>query len=216
MTLHPHQNKIQWYQANLHKTYESKKKTLLLKKILDKILALTLLTITLPLITLTAIILCLHLKTNPLFTQKRIGKNQKPFTLLKFKTIPDNHKPHIQTKNPLTKIKDEKLHTIPRIIRQYCLDELPQLINIILGQMSLVGPRPLIEEEVKHMNEWQKLRHIGTPGLTGPWQLSERNKITFDEMIHLDLKYLKNQNTQDDIKILLKTIPTLIQQKNKW
>ena len=102
---------------------------------------------------------------------------------------------------------DPRIIPFGRIIRKGSLDEIPQILNILIGDMSLVGPRPFVTYEVAEYSPRHLLRHMVKPGLTGPWQISDRNRFTFDESISLDLRYIRNQSLWLDLKIVLQTIP---------
>ena len=116
---------------------------------------------------------------------------------------------------PVFKMKyDPRITKIGRIIRKTSIDELPQLFNILKGDMSLVGPRPPIPSEVNQYNDYQIQRLMGKPGLTCYWQIGGRNNIDFDEWVELDLKYLKERNIFIDLKIIMMTIPVLLGDKN--
>uniref|UniRef100_C6E405 Undecaprenyl-phosphate galactose phosphotransferase n=1 Tax=Geobacter sp. (strain M21) TaxID=443144 RepID=C6E405_GEOSM len=155
------------------------------------------------------------------FKQQRIGRNGRKFKLLKFRTMyvgnddqihQDYVKLLIQGKvaeeqGRVFKITgDPRVTSIGKVLRKYSLDELPQLLNVLIGEMSLVGPRPPISYEVEHYSGWQRNRLIGKrPGITGAWQVSGRSSTTFDEMVRLDLRYLKGWSIVLDFKILLQT-----------
>ena len=116
---------------------------------------------------------------------------------------------------PMTKMDvngDPRLIPLGALLRSTGLDELPQVINVLCGDMSLVGPRPCIPYEADDYLSWQKERFKTLPGLTGLWQVSGKNQTTFNEMIHLDIAYVRNKSLRLDIKIILKTIPALISQ----
>ncbi len=169
---------------------------------------------------LAAIALAVKL-TSPspiLFCQTRSGLNGRPFQLLKFRTMcveAEDKKKALLEKNeasgPVFKIQyDPRITRIGRFLRKYSLDELPQLFNIFKGEMSLVGPRPPIPEEVKDYNFWQLRRLSMRPGLTCFWQVSGRNKIGFEEWMRMDLRYIDNWSLTLDFLVLLRTIPTVL------
>lgn len=153
-----------------------------------------------------------------LYSGIRIGKNQKPFKMYKFRSMivdADAHKDELKQINekdgPIFKIKeDPRMTRIGRWIRRASLDELPQLYNVLRGQMSLVGPRPPLPEEVAEYKPWhmQRLSVIG--GITGLWQVSGRSDLTFDELCLLDIYYIENWSLAMDIRILLQTIPHML------
>ena len=156
------------------------------------------------------------------FSQVRNGLHGKEFNIYKFRSIVHNAEDlleQLKSKNemdgPVFKMKyDPRITKIGRIIRKTSIDELPQLFNILKGDMSLVGPRPPIPSEVNQYNDYQIQRLMGKPGLTCYWQIGGRNNIDFDEWVELDLKYLKERNIFIDLKIIMMTIPVLLGDKN--
>ena len=159
-----------------------------------------------------------------LFRQQRVGYRGRQFTCLKFRTMhvgaeTSRHKGHtthlIRSEQPMTKLDadfDPRIIPLGSILRATGLDELPQLINILQGEMSLVGPRPCIPYEYESYEPWQRRRFEAVPGLTGLWQVSGKNRTTFNQMINLDIEYSKKSSPWLDIKIILKTVPALLQQ----
>lgn len=157
-----------------------------------------------------------------LFRQKRVGYQGRLFTFLKFRTMRENNYPCTHRDYLRELIKDgmpmEKLDVgadpriIPggRILRKTCLDELPQLFNVLRGEMSLVGPRPCIPYEAEEYQRWHTHRFDILPGMTGLWQVSGKNKLSFMQMIRLDIAYMNTISPLLDIKILLLTLPTVI------
>ena len=156
-----------------------------------------------------------------LFRQRRVGYRGAGFTCLKFRTMladaeTESHRQHtqklIQSKAPMVKLdarKDPRLVPLGSMLRATGLDELPQSINILRGEMSLVGPRPCIPYEYELYEPWQRLRFAAAPGLTGLWQVSGKNRTTFDEMIRLDISYSEHLSPWLDFKIILKTLPAV-------
>ena len=151
-----------------------------------------------------------------LYTWNVVGKNGVPFKSWKFRTMvpnADELKITLSKKNemvgPVFKIKDDpRITKVGLFLRKYSLDESIQFFSVLKGDMSLVGPRPAGPIELEGYKEWQKRRLSVMPGLTGPWQVSGRNKINhFDDWVRLDLKYIDNWSLWLDIKILFKTIP---------
>ncbi len=153
-----------------------------------------------------------------IFPQERIGQQQYPFTMYKFRSMCDNAdalKDQLggfnQASGPLFKIHDDpRLTRVGRFIRKFSLDELPQLWNVLKGDMSLVGPRPPVQREVNEYSEWALKRLDIKPGITGLWQVSGRSDLTFDEMLKLDMYYIWNWSLTNDLKILLRTIPVVL------
>lgn len=155
------------------------------------------------------------------FRQTRAGKNGKPFTMLKFRTmIPDADrlKDKLLDKNemsgPVFKMKDDpRITRIGAVLRKTSIDELPQFINILRGDMSLVGPRPPLPQEVARYDRWQRRKLAVKPGLTCLWQINGRNKIDFDDWMKLDLEYIDNWSLWLDTKILMKTVPAVFKRE---
>jgi lipopolysaccharide/colanic/teichoic acid biosynthesis glycosyltransferase len=150
--------------------------------------------------------------------QKRVGRGRKPFEMWKFRTmhaqaIESAHEHHmnslIEKDAPLTKLdaQDPRVFSAGRIIRRCYLDELPQLVNVLRGEMSLVGPRPVMPYESGKIRP--RARFHTFPGMTGLWQVSGKNKTTFAEMIRLDIAYAENLSLRGDLKILAKTVPVI-------
>jgi exopolysaccharide production protein ExoY len=158
------------------------------------------------------------------FVQERVGYGGKVFRCLKFRTMHvDNdgaiHKQHLaelmRSNRPMSKldqIGDARIIPMGGLLRASGLDELPQLINVLRGEMSLVGPRPCLSYEFEYYKPWQKERIMALPGLTGLWQVSGKNRTTFDEMICLDIRYARNPSFLQDLKIMARTIPALLSQ----
>ena len=160
-----------------------------------------------------------------LFRQIRVGKDGKLFTMLKFRCMVENAEAQREalmrehgTSDPrLFKLEnDPRLTKVGRPLRKLSLDELPQFINVLRGDMSLVGPRPPIPEEVATYDAWHLQRLLVQPGLTGLWQVNGRSRLTFDEMVRLDLYYAENWSPWLDTKILLRTIPAVLEGRGAW
>jgi exopolysaccharide biosynthesis polyprenyl glycosylphosphotransferase len=153
-----------------------------------------------------------------LFRQQRVGLHRQPFTLLKFRTmVPQaelllgNLLSQNEADGPLFKVRDDpRITRVGRILRRYSLDELPQLWNVLRGEMSLVGPRPPLPSEVAAYEDWQLDRLEVRPGITGLWQVSGRSELSFDEYVRLDLFYIENWSLAYDLFMLAKTIPMLL------
>ncbi len=153
------------------------------------------------------------------FTQERAGKDMKPFTIYKFRSMYKNAESmfeRMQAQNEQTghafKIKDDPRVThVGKFIRKYSIDELPQLLNIIKGDMSIVGPRPILYSQMEECNAYEKQRLIVKPGLTCYWQVGGRANIKWDEWVELDLKYIKDMSIGTDLKLIFKTIPIVFE-----
>lgn len=189
------------------------------KRMLDVLISSLLLFFTLPLFLIIAAIIKLVSPGQVLFKQKRIGLDGRTFTMYKFRSMITNAeqlRAELEAFNmmngPVFKVKnDPRVTKCGRFLRKTSLDELPQLWNVLRGEMSLVGPRPAIPSEVTRYNHCQLERLRVLPGLTCLWQISGRSKIMdFDRWLRLDLEYVHNCSLGLDIKILLKTIPVVI------
>ncbi|KML28510.1 multidrug MFS transporter [Priestia aryabhattai] len=158
------------------------------------------------------------------FSQKRVGKNGKEFNMYKFRSMVVDAEERLgsllkynETTGAMFKMKeDPRITRIGKFIRKTSIDELPQLINVIRGDMSLVGPRPPLPREVESYNKKHLKRLIVTPGCTGLWQISGRSNIGFEEMVNLDLKYINEQSLLIDISIVIKTCKTLLESKGAF
>ncbi len=168
---------------------------------------------------LLVIILIKANSKGPIFyRQERLGKDGRPFRIFKFRSMvvgADEMLPELADFNemdgPIFKIKkDPRVTRVGRFLRKFSLDEFPQLINVIKGDMALVGPRPPIPAEVDEYERWQMKRLTVPQGVTGLWQVSGRNLLTFEEMVRLDIYYIENWSLWLDLKILLKTIPVVL------
>ena len=167
-----------------------------------------------PFIVISLMILVEDRNASPLFVQKRVGKNGKIFNIYKFRTMcadAEDKLVELQELNeadgPVFKIKDDpRITKVGALLRSSNIDELPQIFNIFLGNMSFVGPRPALPKEVEQYRESDKLRLLVVPGLTCYWQATEnRNQVSFDEWMELDRKYIMERNAWVDIKLIFKT-----------
>jgi exopolysaccharide production protein ExoY len=177
-----------------------------------------------PLLLIVAAIIKAGSKGPILYRQQRVGFRGQQFTCFKFRTMASSadtsiHEEHCQrlivSDLPMVKMDsqdDSRLAPLGRVLRATGLDELPQLINVFRGEMSLVGPRPCLPCEYDRHFPWQKERFRTLPGITGLWQVSGKNRTTFNEMIRLDIRYDQNKSLWLDVKILFQTIPALIVQ----
>ncbi len=176
------------------------------------------LTILSPLLAAIAVVIKLTSPGPVLFRQERIGLRQQPFEMIKFRTMvmgADERKAEIAHLNELTgpmfKVTaDPRLTPVGRLLRATSLDELPQLFNVLRGEMSIVGPRPLVRSESDAVLGWHRTRLDLTPGLTGPWQVMGRQHVPFDEMVKLDYLYVAEWSFWNDVKLALRTIPVVL------
>lgn len=152
------------------------------------------------------------------YSQERIGKNEKPFKMWKFRSMivdADKMLDKLEDQNEIDgamfKIKDDpRVTKIGHVIRKYSLDELPQLWNVLIGDMSLVGPRPPLPSEVAEYTDYDKQRLTVMPGCTGLWQVTKRNEAAFDEMVWLDIVYINHSGVWEDLKLIVKTVLVMI------
>ena len=178
------------------------------KPFLDFLISLIILLAISPLFLIITIVLMLYYKGNPFFTQDRPGKNEKIFKIIKYKTMNDNKD---SNGNLLTDL--ERLNSIGYYLRKYSLDELPQLINVLKRDMSLIGPRPLLVEYLPFYDEIQKCRHNVRPGITGWAQVNGRNAISWEKKFEYDIFYVNNLSFLLDIKIIKLTILKVIKKE---
>jgi exopolysaccharide biosynthesis polyprenyl glycosylphosphotransferase len=191
---------------------------LLIKRCLDVALSVVLLLLAAPIVGFVALLIKVTSGGQVLFRQTRCGLNGRFFTLYKFRTMVAGAEEqrgdllHLnEMRGPVFKLRvDPRVTALGRVLRKFSLDELPQFWNVLRGDMSLVGPRPPIPEEVAQYERWQRRRLAMKPGLTCLWQISGRNNVDFDRWIQLDLEYIDNWSPALDLKILLKTIPVVL------
>lgn len=183
------------------------------KYIFDVLLASALLLITLPFFGVFALLIKVDSNGSIFITQKRIGLNSKPFSIYKFRTM--KSRTPLYNKSPMKKT-DQRVTRVGVFLRKHSLDELPQLFNILKGDMSFVGPRPEMQFIVKNYNTWEKRRLSVKPGLTGLWQILGRKDLPLTENLEYDFYYINNQSLLLDIVILLKTIPVVISGKGAY
>ncbi len=189
----------------------------LIKRIMDVIGALSALLIFSPVMGLVALAIRLENNGPILFRQERLGEKKKPFKVIKFRSMrvgAEAEQEALAALNeadgPIFKIKEDPRSTrVGRFIRKTSLDEFPQFVNVLRGEMSLVGPRPPLESEVAEYHSWQRKRLEVKPGLTGLWQVSGRSDLTFDEMCLLDIYYIENWSLWLDVRLILRTIPMI-------
>ncbi|NOZ06491.1 MAG: sugar transferase [Chloroflexi bacterium] len=225
--------------ASLSATYLARDKQLYqtVKRILDFVIALTLLVILSPLFLVIALCIKLDSPGPVIFSQKRVGRSvgnngDEPtlFTFYKFRSMRQDagsevHRQYVQAfingnqrfvaecqqNQTVYKLeKDQRVTRFGRFIRKTSLDELPQLINVLKGDMSLVGPRPALPYEVEQYKPWHYRRLEIMPGITGLWQVEARSTVPFNEMVNLDIQYAEHQSLWLDLKILFQTIPTVL------
>jgi exopolysaccharide biosynthesis polyprenyl glycosylphosphotransferase len=188
------------------------------KRAFDYVVSLTVLVLGSPFLLLIALIVKITSRGPVFYRDSRIGVNERTFEMLKFRTMyadADERIAELEAENEadgaLFKIRrDPRVTPFGRFLRRFSLDELPQLLNVIRGDMSLVGPRPLPLRDYKLLDPWHRKRYLVLPGVTGLWQISGRSNLGFDDLVRLDFYYLENWSVWMDISILLKTIPAIV------
>ncbi len=179
-----------------------------IKRLLDIILSLIAIIITLPIFLITGILVLIFLGKPAIFRQKRPGKKEKIFTMYKFRTMSNK-----KDKDGNLLPDELRLTKLGKFLRKTSLDEIPEFINILKGDMSFVGPRPLLVEYLPYYTEEEHHRHDVRPGLTGLAQISGRNLLNWDDKFRKDLEYVKNVTFTKDFKIVLKTFYTVIKRE---
>lgn len=179
-----------------------------IKRFLDLVLSLIALIILIPLMTIIAILVRIKLGRPIIFKQKRPGKDEKIFTLYKFRTMTDK-----RDENGNLLPDSERLTKFGKMLRSTSLDELPELFNILKGEMAIVGPRPLLVEYLPLYNKEQRHRHDVRPGLTGLAQINGRNSLSWEEKFKDDIIYIKNITFVNDVKIFFKTIRKVLKKE---
>lgn len=194
------------------------------KSALDRVLALLTLMVLTPVLLIVTALIKMTSRGPLLFVQERMGLNGRKFPMYKFRTMVQNaeaNKDSLRSQNemsgPVFKIqKDPRITPVGRFLRRFSLDELPQLVNVLKGEMSLVGPRPLPIKEAEQITGAQRRRLSVRPGITCTWQVSGRNHLTYEEWMTLDLEYIDNWSLSLDMKILLKTPSAVISGKGAF
>ena len=193
-----------------------------IKRVIDVVCSFVGVLVLSPLFVVIAIIIKFTSKGPVFFSQKRVGRDGKEFKMYKFRSMVVNAeelKEKLAAQNemsgPMFKMKDDpRVTKVGKFIRKTSLDELPQLWNVLKGDMSLVGPRPSLPKEVAQFEKWMYKRLSVKPGLTCFWQVSGRNNIDFEDWMKLDIKYVDERNIWTDIKLIFKTVLVLFGDKN--
>ncbi|MHB1537797.1 MAG: sugar transferase [Solirubrobacteraceae bacterium] len=195
-----------------------------LKRTFDVVVASLLLVALSPLLLLIVLAVKLTSRGPVLFKSARPGIGQQPFSCLKFRTMHTDAEQRLadieslnEASGPLFKIRDDpRLTGVGTFLRRFSLDELPQLVNVLRGQMSLVGPRPLPVRDYELMEEWHRKRYLVLPGMTGLWQVSGRSELDFDDLVRLDFIYLERWSLALDLVILAKTLPAVLSRRGAY
>jgi lipopolysaccharide/colanic/teichoic acid biosynthesis glycosyltransferase len=198
------------------------------KRAIDFAVSLVVLVFGLPFHALLALLIRLTSDGPVLYVQERIGEDGRPFRMFKYRTMMNGNNDELHRSfakdfingktngndgssgNVFKIVDDPRVTSIGKFLRKTSLDELPQFVNVLKGEMSLVGPRPPLTYELDHYQEWHKRRLSVKPGLTGLWQVSGRSTVPFDEMVALDLHYIQNWSLLLDVKIILRTVPVML------
>nr|MBA3551590.1 sugar transferase [Actinomycetota bacterium] len=194
------------------------------KRTLDIVLASLAFVVSLPLWGFVALAIKLDTPGRVLYRQERIGRDARPFSILKFRTMVEGAEAMLeglQSRNeatgPLFKLRrDPRVTRVGSWLRKWSLDELPQLLNVLRGDMSLVGPRPPLPNEVARYEDWHHDRLVVRPGITGLWQVRGRSQLPFDDYVRLDLYYIENWSVAYDLYILMKTVPAILLRKGAY
>jgi exopolysaccharide biosynthesis polyprenyl glycosylphosphotransferase len=195
-----------------------------LKRAFDIVGATLLLILLSPVLGLIALAIKLTSRGPVIYRSLRPGIGGDPFACFKFRTMYENAdqlqedlEEHNEHSGPLFKMRDDpRVTPVGRFLRRWSLDELPQLFNVLRGEMSLVGPRPLPQRDYERLENWHRKRYLVLPGMTGLWQVSGRAELDFDELVRLDFLYLERWSIFLDLSILLKTIPAVIRRRGAW
>jgi exopolysaccharide biosynthesis polyprenyl glycosylphosphotransferase len=194
------------------------------KRAFDLVVAVLLLVVGLPIWLLIALAIRLDSRGPVLYRSRRVGLNEQPFEMVKFRTMvagADERQEELEEANEATgalfKIRDDpRVTRVGAFLRRFSLDETPQVLNVLRGEMSLVGPRPLPLRDYEQLQDWHRKRYLVLPGMTGLWQISGRSELSFDDLVRLDFYYLDNWSIWLDVSILLKTLPAVVDRRGAY
>jgi len=194
------------------------------KRVFDLAVAAAALVLLIPIIPLIAVMIKLDTPGPVFYRQQRVGRRGRVFDFYKFRSMfadADERKKEVEALNeqdgPVFKVRsDPRVTSVGRFLRRSSLDEIPQIFNVVKGQMSIVGPRPPLPSEVLRYQPWHRKRLEVTPGITCLWQISGRSHVSFNEWMRLDMEYIKQRSLRTDLLILLKTIPAVIARKGAY
>ena len=193
--------------------------------VVGQVIALTMLIALSPLLLIITLLICLESRGPIFFAQLRVGENGRRFTMYKLRSMYQESDPRFKAPDPSKSNrqglcqkykKDPRITCIGWFIRKYSIDELPQLFNVLNGDMCLVGPRPALTSEVEQYSHQQQARLHAKPGLTGLWQVSGRADINFEQQVELDTQYITKQSPWFDIKLLFLTVPAVLMAKGAY
>ena len=194
------------------------------KRAFDVLVSVGVLVLGLPLWLVVAAAIKLDSRGPVLYHDRRIGLGERPFPMLKFRTMhqgADRLQEELEAANeadgPLFKIRrDPRVTRVGALLRRFSLDEIPQVLNVLRGEMSLVGPRPLPLRDYERLEDWHRKRYLVLPGMTGLWQIAGRSELSFDDLVRLDFYYLENWSLWMDVTVLLKTIPAVLRARGAY
>lgn len=204
---------------NMREIYQRKSTAYkLIKRVLDILLSAAALIVLSPVFLVTAAAVICEDRGPVFFVQQRAGKDMKPFYMYKFRSMYVNAdeklkemmKDNEQTGHAFKIKKDPRITKVGKVIRRFSIDELPQLINIIKGDMSIVGPRPILTFQMEACSQYERQRLVVQPGLTCYWQIGGRADVTWEEWVELDLDYIEDMSLWTDIKMIVKTVPAVL------
>jgi lipopolysaccharide/colanic/teichoic acid biosynthesis glycosyltransferase len=196
------------------------------KRTLDIIIGTLGIMLLLPVFAVLSLVIRLDSPGPAIFRQRRVGQYEKLFTCLKFRTLYHNANEEVHRQairrlwagerlsedpnSPYKLTNDARVTRVGHWLRRTSLDELPQLLNVLRGEMSIVGPRPVIPYELEHFQEWHHERHNVKPGITGAWQVGGRGRLNIEEMLELDIGYVRTWSIWTDLKLIILTIPSIV------
>lgn len=192
------------------------------KRMFDVVVALLLFVLLLPVALVAVVGIWAQDREDPLYSQTRVGKRGRPFRLWKLRTMvadADARRSAVTATSGSLRFKDRsdpRITPFGRRLRRWSIDEIPQLFNVLRGEMSLVGPRPPLPEEVAKYTPLERGRLEVLPGLTGPWQVAGRSEVSFEKQVELDLEYAKGQSLWLDVKLLWRTVPAVLSGRGAW
>jgi lipopolysaccharide/colanic/teichoic acid biosynthesis glycosyltransferase len=212
---------LRMIEVDIVSEYKKNIEYLIIKRVIDIIGALCGILVLSPIMIVVGILIKLDSKGGIFFIQNRVGKDGRKFIMYKFRSmcadaeyLLDKFQDKNEMSGPMFKIKeDPRVTKVGKFIRKTSIDELPQLFNILKGEMSLVGPRPSLPKEVAQFTSFQKQRLVAKPGLTCYWQTRGRSDVSFEEWMKMDVKYIEERNTWIDIILILKTVKVLFGDK---
>ncbi|MCM1254222.1 MAG: sugar transferase [Clostridium sp.] len=209
----------------MHEIYQSKSSVYkMIKRLMDITLSAAALLVLSPVFLVTALAIRLEDNGPAIFVQERAGKDMRPFKIYKFRSMYVNAEAQMkemmqhneQTGHAFKMKNDPRVTKVGKVIRKLSIDELPQLVNIIKGDMSIVGPRPILTSQMEECSQYERQRLIVQPGLTCYWQIGGRANIKWKEWVELDLDYIEDMSLWTDIKMIVRTIPAVVDSRGAY